>query len=156
MSREIHKKLEDLALEINGLEKNSLKDRIKRIAYLIPITWFAGSLSGEFQKEYLEKIRISREYAKYLTIGNASIFGIGYSSLVFFGGNEASHLVRNLADFLGIAFDTANKSYFLFNILQNTGRIGYSLATDKPAISFSLMGIGGTGIKKTLKYFKRK
>lgn len=149
-------RLEDISNRINGLEGNSLKDNFKKITYLVPVTWLVGSLTGEFQEEYLEKIGFKREHAKYLTIANATIFGLGTSLIWYYGGRETSQHIEKLADFLGVTAGVLNYIYVGANALQNIGRIAYTLRTGKPVISLSFMGIGGTYTKRFLNNFKKK
>ena len=152
-------RLENIVSRINN-SGNSLTGKLKKSVYIIPLVWFAGALSPEYQEEYLEKAGFRKENAKYLTISNATIFGMGISLARYYGGVEASESLENISGLLGTLVGTANFFYnFLharFDSLQSGGRILYSLVTGKPAISISMFGIGGTYLKKGIKYLKNK
>jgi len=149
------RRLENITSGINN-SGNSLVDKLKKSAYMVPLIWLAGALSAEFQEEYLEKAGFRKENAKYLTIANAAIFGVGVSLGRYYWGVEASESLENISGFLGMTVETLNFLYSGFDVLQSTGRILYSSITGKPIISFSSLGLGGTYGKKAIRHLKNK
>ncbi len=155
ISERERKRLENITSRINN-PGNSLTGKLKKAVYLVPLIWLAGALDGESQEEYLEKAGFRKENAKYLTIANAAIFGLGISVPRYYLGEEVSEGIKHASDFLGMTSETLNEAYFKIDFWQSIGRIIYSSSTGKPIISFSLTGFGGTYIKKGVKYVKNK
>lgn len=149
------RKLEDIANGINGLKKDSLTHKLKRAFYLVPVTAFAGALDGKSQEEYMEKIGYKKEHAKYLTIANAAVFGLGTSWIWYHGGRESSEYTKGLAEILRVSAGFLTYSYIGINAVQSIGRIFYSSITGKPLISLTPTGIGGTLVKKIIDGLKK-
>jgi len=149
------KGLENITGRINN-SGNSLTGKLKKAAYLVPLIWLAGAFDGESQEEYLEKAGFRKENAKYLTIANAAIFGVGVSLGRYYFVEDVSESLENISGFLGITTETLNFLYSGFDVLQSSRRILYSSITGKPVISLSFTGIVGTYGKKGIKYLKNK
>lgn len=132
--------------------------------------YWDGASSGEFQEESLERLGYDKKYAKYLSLVNATIFGIGGSLAWYHGGGEATGFIENIefiqnikegfisfiASAIGVTSKTLLHSYTGFNALQSTRRIWYSLVKGKPTVSISSFGFASTYGKKGIRYLRNK
>lgn len=157
-------KLKETAGKYNNLDSKSLRNRLKKAALLVPLTWIAGSFDRPSQEYWMERFGFRKENAKYLTIANASIFGLGSSWLVYKGYGETFDLlagldfVRNIksgflsgaSNLLGTTSEVIIDTYVVFNTAQSAGRILYTSITGKPFLSLCFTGLTGSAITKKI------